>query len=182
MSEKLCYEIDCDRLRIIDPELSLLIDAPFDSQGAVVEYYPNGTMQRKCFYTEGVLHGPSYFYSETGRLLSEAWFCRGVQQGKLHQYYSSGTLYCIQNFKDGKREGPQRFFEEHDPSSKNSSLRTLMHYVGGLLHGEMILCWPNGMRKRQAFFEKGVRVGKECFWNQEGVLIDELDHCRFATS
>lgn len=38
---------------------------------------------------------------------------------------------------------------------------------------EVCLRWPNGKLKRKCFFKKGLRVGQDLMWNEEGQLVDE---------
>ena len=80
-------------------------------EGAV--FYSNGQKQHGAFYQNGLLHGPSLFYSQEAEVLARSWFYVGQKQGKSHLFYSSGKLYSCQRFKDGRLSGKQETFYEN---------------------------------------------------------------------
>jgi len=155
-----------NRLILCDEELDLFIDEPFPivqgdvyRNGETAHYYPSGELFSLCYYKEGDLHGPSYFYAQGGKVLSESWFIRGKQEGKMRQYYRSGALYCIQRYREGEKTGKQEFYYE------DGGVKTLEFYKKGRLHGEIKLFWPRGQLKRTCHFIEGKRIGEDKFYD-----------------
>jgi antitoxin component YwqK of YwqJK toxin-antitoxin module len=156
------YEFEHGFLRVIDDELGLHLETPFNYEGESKTFYPSGKLKSVCYYKDLDLHGPSFFYSEEGMLLSQSWFFFGKQQGKMKQYYSSGKIYSLQQFKDGKREGKQEYYFEE------GGLKSFMFYHNGTLHGETLLYHPTGKLKRKTCFSNGAKTGEDKIWDEEG--------------
>lgn len=96
--------------------------------------YPGGKLKVECYYLDGLLHGPSYFYSEEGQELSLSWYIRGKKEGVALTRYSSGALYSRQQFIGGREEGKQEYY------------------------------YPDGKLKSRLFYQKGRLLGEqECF-------------------
>ncbi len=55
----------------------------------------------------------------------------------------------------------------------DGTLKTVEFYLAGKRHGAATLYWPNGLKKRECHFDKGVRHGWDRMWNQMGHLVDE---------
>ena len=136
-------------------------------EGQFHHYYPNGKLETECFYREGLLHGPSRFYSETGNCLSETWFYKDRKEGQSKRYYPSGQLCSIERFKEGTLHGKQEYYYE------DGMVKSTLSYRNGRLDGEVNLFWPNGKKKRQCHFKEGVREGYDRMWNAADGLLDE---------
>lgn len=111
--------------------------------------YPEGTIKMKCFYKEGLLHGPSTFFSESGQVTTQTWFLQGKQEGKAFGFYKSGAKAYVQRFCDGRWEGLQEYWYE------NGNVKTSMTYLDGELDGDVLLYFPNGQLKRKLTFSSG---------------------------
>jgi len=96
--------------------------------GQCLLLYPEGSVKMETFYSEGLLHGPSTYFSEKGKLLSKGWFVQGHQQGKCWWYYPSGQLYSLQRYRDGVWHGKQEFYY---PDGRP---KTIMNYEQGALN------------------------------------------------
>jgi antitoxin component YwqK of YwqJK toxin-antitoxin module len=134
-------------------------------------FYPHGQIKGESFYTKGLLHGPSAFYSESGTLLSRSWYVNGQQQGKVKQYYASGALYSLQRYRYGILHGKQEYYYE------DHLTKTLMTYLEGKLQGRVSLYYPDGHLKREIEFDNGTRCGTDRYWDEQHRLVrEELCH------
>ncbi len=75
--------------------------------------------------------------------------------------YANGACYA----RLGK-EMREYFYEEGRP-------KTIEPYSEGVLHGEVLLYWPNGTLKRKCSFHHHLRHGLDQIWNEQGILVDE---------
>ncbi len=96
-------------------------------------YYSSGSLKMETFYRDGLLHGPSTYFSEEGETLSKGWFIEGKREGKTHWYTLEGSLYSLQRFRNGVWEGKQEYYYP------DGSLKTQLHYNRGKITGEAIL-------------------------------------------
>lgn len=168
-SSKGTYRFENNILTLIDDELGLDIEQPFkpDQSETVQTFYPNGCTESMHYLKEGALHGPYFFYSDKGTLLSERWFIEGTQQGKAYLYNTDGSVATIQRLRNGQWNGRQVYLRP------DGSLRSLLPYSDGLLHGDVLLFYPNGKLKRELHFVQGKRQGVERIWNEFETLTIE---------
>lgn len=127
-------------------------------------FYPDGAIKQEQFYLDGVLEGPSSFFSAKGDLLGRSYFSKGKKEGKSTLYYNSNALYAELNFKNGLKEGEWRYY------FSDGKIKSIIPYKEGQLDGTVLLYFPNGKLKRQLSFSKGARHGKEQLWSQSGIL------------
>jgi MORN repeat variant len=92
--------------------------------------YPSGKIKVEAYYQEGLLHGPAYFFSETGQALATTWYIRGKKEGRVTLNYLSGALYSEQRFLHGLWEGEQLYYY---PDGK---LKSRLFFKAGRLHGK----------------------------------------------
>lgn len=161
------YFYDDQSLNIYDPEMGLEVEEEFKPDEKITLNYPEGGLKKLQFKLGGKLHGPSYFYSKEGSVLSETWFHQGKRIGKAWTYYLEGPLHSIKRYVDGKREGKQEYYYP------NGQLKTSLNYVDNLLDGEVKLYHSNGQLKRELTFSHGKRKGMERIWNVIGTLLIE---------
>src|SRR5262249_19638849 len=90
------------------------------------EFYPDNTLKLEQYYLNGVLHGPSTYFSKEGRILSYHGYVNGLQQGKAWQFYMDGSLASIQRFRDGQWDGLQEYYYPH------GTLKSEINYSHGL--------------------------------------------------
>ncbi len=92
--------------------------------------YDSGKLKAECYYLEGLLHGPAYFFSEEGRELSVSWYIRGKKMGVALLRYPTGALYSRQQFLDGRYEGTQEYYYS------DGALKSRLFFKNGRLQGE----------------------------------------------
>jgi hypothetical protein len=114
--------------------------------GAKRLYYPSGALKAESYYLNGLLHGPSHWYTEEKVLLAESTFIDGKQEGEALWYYPSGALYSRQNFSNGLLDGEQTYYYE------DGSTKTHLHYVKGQLTKSALLYDRDQSLKREIIF------------------------------
>lgn len=163
------YLFEGGKIAIKDPELGIHHEEAFhpSSENIYREYHPNGQLAAEQFYLDGLLHGPSTYFSEAGSVLSRHWFIKGKREGKAFSYYPHGSLQSIQRYRNGVWHGRQETFYP------DGRLKSAIPYKEGKIHGEVKLYYPGGGLKRELNFEDGKRHGIEKIWNEAGLLTIE---------
>lgn len=131
-------------------------------EGETLLYYPDGGLKARQYYWEGLLHGPSTFFSRDGKILGQSWFIEGKREGKTRLYYTEGQIYSIQNWVNGMKEGKQTTFYP------KGGVKSSMEFSQGLLQGEVKLFYPNGQLKMITSFLHGLKEGAEKTFDAEG--------------
>lgn len=115
-------------------------------EGEYVYVYPSGGVRGRHYYLQGLLHGPSRFYSPEGLLLAQSWFLHGKQVGEALWYHREGTISCRQHYKDGLRHGLQEYYYA------DGTIKTSMNYNSGALDGTTTLYHPDGAIDRTLIY------------------------------
>lgn len=150
-----------------DEGLQIYYHQPFSAEKKQVS---TDLFKAVSYFQEGKLHGPSYFYDSSGKLISETWYIEGRKEGKSRQYDSSGNLSRQSSFKNGVLEGVQ--FDFFD----NNVVKSQVSYHEGYTEGEALFYFPNGRLRRKVAYKKGKIDGIEQFWDVDGHLIIESDY------
>lgn len=135
--------------------------------GACRLFYPSGAVRAEMFYANGILHGPSTFYSEENSVLTQTWYVEGKKSGKVRYFYLSGALASLLRYREGVPHGMQEYWYE------DAQIKSRIPYEKGQIHGEVQLFWPSGKDKRICHFSYGKKEGIDRLWNEAGTLIDE---------
>lgn len=151
----------------VTPEIPLIADK---QKQKVESFYQNGKMRSLQYIKEGVLDGPSLFYSETGKIVAYSTFKNGQREGESKLFYATGQLFARLNFKEGEPEGIQEYFYV------DGKLRTVLPYKKGLLDGKVQLFYPNGKLKRELEFSEDKHHGYDRMWNSSEALIQESEY------
>jgi antitoxin component YwqK of YwqJK toxin-antitoxin module len=165
-----CYSFSNQTFTMIDPEFNLNHCENFTPEKRLEvyrEYFPDSTLKLEQYFLDGILHGPSTYYSNQGNILSQNWFFKGLQQGKAWRYYPDGTLASKQGFHDGQWEGTQEYFYS------GGSIKSFLTYSKGLLNGVVRLFYPDGKLKREVNFINGKRQGYDRLWDEIGLMVME---------
>lgn len=101
------------------------IEKKGERHGQCLLYYPNGKIKAECFYKDGVLDGPAWFYNDFGDLLAQYDYDKGCPQGVAVEYFPSGKIARIQRYNNGALDGPQEYFNEE------GELKSVINYTEG---------------------------------------------------
>ncbi len=163
------YSFEHNILTIVDPALNINL---YDDSGTVSAtiFYANGKKKIEKFLHNSTLHGPVRFFSETGSLLAEEWYNKGVRLGRSVSYFEDGTLCSIKYYRDHYLQGEYRVFY------RNGNIKTRIDYAHGKYHGKVHLYYPNGQLKRIIDFKEGIIDGEEKVWNIDGKIIIDANY------
>ncbi len=164
MKEK--YEINDNNLEIIDPELDIHLVSNLQILKKT-QYFEDKKILSVMHYHNDLLHGPSFFYSKKGVLLSSSWFYNGKRYGKAYQYYKSSKLYSLNRYIADDFEGQQLYYYE------DGSIKTIMNYKNKRLHGEVKLFDDNSKMKRHLIFENGQKIHDNIFDENEKIIDEQ---------
>ncbi len=117
--------------------------------GEYLHVYPSQKTKGRQYYKDGLLHGPSNFYSPKGKLLSESWFINGQQEGRTNWYYANSRLHSHQFYHKGQWHGIQLFYYI------DGTLKSELAYKEGKLHGTTRLFFPDGKLDRLLIYDAG---------------------------
>jgi antitoxin component YwqK of YwqJK toxin-antitoxin module len=158
-----------DHETIVDAEGNILLSCQLQNKrrhGECKTYYPNHKLKSKCYYFEGRLHGPSYYYTEEGVCVSLYWFVAGQRQGKAYLYYQTSELLGKEGFLDDLYHGEQLYYY------RGGQIKSELYYDKGSLQGKIRLFYPNGQIKRATEYEAHLRHGEDRIFSLEGILVE----------
>ena len=124
-----------------------VIDYMNDNDIIKEEFYPNGQLQSRITYKDGIetnVHN-EYFY-ENGQLEIKTIFKDGMNDGTWEFYYENGQLQKRLNYKEGKDHGVNEGYQE------------------------------NGIIEYRSFFKNGVRVGINELYHENGKLAKKMPY------
>ncbi|MFV0539693.1 MAG: toxin-antitoxin system YwqK family antitoxin [Aestuariibaculum sp.] len=82
-------------------------------------YYPNGILAEKQHYKNGKLHGKSTMYSKQNKIISSVVYVEGKLHGEA-KYYSKGKLNIEGQYKNDKKYGTWKYYEDGTLTEKKS--------------------------------------------------------------
>lgn len=135
--------------------------------GLARHYHKNGSIKWEACYKEGLLHGPSKYFSDKGTLLSITWFYEGKEEGVSYQYTIHGSPFSKLCFRKGLLHKRQEYYYE------DGSLKSILNYEEGALHGDVELFFEEGRLKRLCHFVHGKKQGVDTIYSSEGLILDE---------
>ena len=81
--------------------------------GTTLSYHPNGQLESRIKYKNGLKDGLSESFHENGQLESRIKYKNGSHvDGQVEIFYKNGTLESKTNYKDGQLDGLSEFFYE----------------------------------------------------------------------
>ena len=111
-----------------------------------------GTINMVASVKNGKLHGMTYSYDESGRLIEEITYKNGLREGSSKTYYKSGVVSAKLTYKNDKYEGVQKYYYE------NGKLQAEIPTREGIVDGVTKLYDKNGKFEREAFFMTGKKL------------------------
>jgi antitoxin component YwqK of YwqJK toxin-antitoxin module len=142
-----------------DGHLSMEYQIEHDKMhGSFRTWHDNGTIEHETAYFEGKEHGISMQYDRDGRSIGtyEMKFGTGVDLW----YQSQGIIAEERHYKDGKRDGYERWWNTDKQSIYRES-----HFLGGLEHGIFRVWNQQGRLCRgfPAYFVRGQKIPKRSY-------------------
>ena len=105
----------------------------------------------------GVIEGP-YIEYENNNLVETCKYINGKLQGKKEIFYLSGKVCSEENYKEGKRHG---IFKEYD---ENGNLIRKDEYDNGVIVGESLWFYPTGIIRERITYKEGEVKERKIHW------------------
>lgn len=154
-------------------------DAQGKKHGYWKEFYANFDLKSEMYYKHGLRNGFYKLYDEKGNLLKITKYVDDVEQvlspetkplQMQHEYYPNGRVKREASFRDGKREGTWREFDENgnvisSQIYKNGKLvQTGVMDTDGTRRGEWVELYPDSTLRAKGLFINGKRSGEWVFY------------------
>lgn len=123
--------------------------------GAMVEHYPNGSLQSRSRIVQGVLHGVSEGWHTNGQLQVREYFHRGVSQGRRIKWHANGRKLSEAVIVKGKLEGVFLRWHENGVVAERVEMRD------GQPDGMSEAFYPSGFLKARATVRAGRLLSQE---------------------
>ena len=104
----------------------------FDNTERNFSYYLDGSIEYESEYKNGILHGVTKYWDESGNLISEAIYSNGKLHGLWLSYFSGNIVKSKVGYSYGQKHGKEEFFYD------NGQLQSLTEYDAGELIFETI--------------------------------------------
>ena len=141
--------------------------------GTITKYHENGKIQGVLSYREGLRHGESKAFYESGQILISMNLKDGVVHGDLIRYHENGKIAGASHYIDGKVHGKtQDYYEDGQPER-------IMTSENGELHGDFIEYYPNGNISLKAVYEHNRINGDATMYYEDG-RIKQIEHYIFG--
>jgi antitoxin component YwqK of YwqJK toxin-antitoxin module len=105
----------------------------------------------------GVIEGP-YIEYENNNLVETCKYINGKLQGKKEIFYLSGKVCSEENYKEGKRHG---IFKEYD---EQGNLIRKDEYDNGVIVGESLWFYPTGIIRERITYKEGEVKERKIHW------------------
>ena len=127
-------------------------------------FYPDGEIQGKIFFKNGILEGVLTEYFENGQLALLANYKNEREDGIFKTFYENGQLWEDNFYKEGELEGVQRsYFSNGKPESE-------VEFREGEPIGLAQTWYKNGHKESEVTYEAGEPHGTETIWYPSGQL------------
>lgn len=129
-------------------------------EGAAEYYYPSGKLKQKIGFTKGLPHGEMTLFDETGLLVAEEYYQMGrLMEAKYPRAMGLAGVHVGMGFRLQER----------------SEGYVLEEITLGELIGQ-VKEYKEGHLVHSYFQNRGVKDGKEYFWNKSGVAYIEIPY------
>lgn len=164
----------------------------YDSQGQKhgywKEFYPDFSLKSEIYYKHGLRDGFYKLYDEKGNLLVITKYVNDVEQiiasemkplQMKHEYYPNGRIKREASFRDGKKEGTWREFDENgnvvsSQIYKNGTLvQSGVMDTDGTRRGEWVELYPDSTLRSKGLFINGKRSGEWKFY-YPGEILEQV--------
>ncbi len=161
----------------------------FDGQGRRhgywKEFYPDFTLKLEQYYKHGLRDGFFKEYDEKGNLKTIKKYVNDVEQlidsqtkplQMQHEYYPNGRIKREASFRNGRREGTWREFDEegnviHSQVYQNGRLvQSGVMDTDGTRRGEWVELYPDSTMRAKGLYINGKRSGEWRFYYPGEVL------------
>lgn len=105
---------------------------------------------------------------------------QGHRHGEYKEYYESGEIKLIEQYEDGVRVGRATLYTEQGQVIEDRNYIAVNSQGIGTdfvskLHGAQKEYYSNGGLKLESFYEKGVQIGTEKRYHENGTLLSSIN-------
>ena len=134
----------------------------------------NGQILKLANYEENLLHGLTEEFHGNGQLKVKAIFKNGFIDGLVEHFYQDGALELRENYKDGKKYGLVEFYY------KDGTPKSIENYKDGQYDGLVEHFYQKGSLKKRENYKDGKKNGLvESFYKNGNIktkkIYDEYD-------
>jgi antitoxin component YwqK of YwqJK toxin-antitoxin module len=150
------------------------LTALYHRQGGSLEgpgtwYNEAGQVVQQACFKHGQLHGEMRRFDNNGRLVQRCHFAAGKLEGAAF-FYSDGQLQACMAFRDGRRDGEYRLYDEQ------GQLREHSFYKDGARAGEATYYGANGQPVKRAAYWNNRLHGKTTYYHGHGMVREIADY------
>ena len=136
-----------------------------------VEYYSNGQLRLKKFFTDGIFIGKAVHYYENGQIEKvEHYDNKGKRTGVQLQYYDNGNIKRQDRYSNGRHDGEWVSFY------KNGKISLKRFYVNGIKQGPEISYHRNGMIRSKGVFKDNTKKDESFSYYDDGTLKEKANY------
>lgn len=129
--------------------------------GEEVYYYENGNVQFKYQEQDDFLYLESYY--ETGELMSKGFLKNEEPEKEYYEYYKNGNIKVEGNFKNGLKDGVQKWYHENGEKYK------IIGYEAGVEKGIYELYSSSGLVQYKGI-KDSLHIGLQYEYYENGNL------------
>ena len=151
--------------------------------GELTEWHPNGRKAHEAEYRQGKKHGAEVFWFENGQKQFEGRFSEDQQDGRSVHWFDNGQKERRANYQAGMLNGEEMNWHRNGKVMLGATWQngklveakcfdTMGNLTGEVKegNGKVYSYWPNGDKRSDDTFVKGVRHGTSLFWHDNGQL------------
>ncbi len=147
-----------------------------ESQYEILVHHPNGKINSRVSYLNGIKHGPYEYFDFDGNKRHQGNFLNGSENGEWIRYHSNGKVERVSFYIEGKLHGEVNLFYE------NGGKESHRLYDYDLPTGIWTSYYPDGEKETVTTYENGEFHGRTEFYGKSGKLqlIRFYDHGRLT--
>lgn len=135
--------------------------------GAYISYYQSGQTEIRTQYINDQLSGPYVEFYENGERKLTGLYSDGFKSGLWTRYDESGNITLRESYEDGQlTQVEQTLVETYD----DGQIKSTAPLTDGQIDGVYSEYWPNGARKEETVYRRGVTHGASSIYWDNGQL------------
>jgi antitoxin component YwqK of YwqJK toxin-antitoxin module len=145
---------------------------PFTGTGK--DFYVNGGLKQEAYFKKGVIEGKVKTYDLNGRILSVEKYKNGLKEGEASVFNFTEGILTEQKleYSKGMLNGTRRAF------GINGSIIGIEHFKNDKLNGVRETFYFNGQKESRSEYKDGLLEGKRLFYYDNGQINYEENFLR----
>jgi len=120
-------------------------DGTLKRHGNYRAWHPNGQLQAQVSYRDGVEHGPTESWYDTGHILGKGQFKNGKPHGTMTTWHQNGQKQSEKRYKDGAKHGLTQVWD------RTGRLSAKTNYANDQRYGLETLFEADGSRRETMY-------------------------------